>query len=85
MVEVIFSVYPESGAPRNVTGQILTKEYGSLSDFELAKIDEMICLQHGENEEEISLWKVKNVKRIIRKNKDVYIVSCFFILSLNKY
>ncbi|WP_311752793.1 hypothetical protein [Proteus columbae] len=78
MVEVIFSVHPESSAPRNVSGQILSKEYSSLSDFELAKIDEMICLQHGEDEKEISLWKVKNVKRIIRKNKDVYIVSCFF-------
>ncbi|MBI6529099.1 hypothetical protein JEP40_08220 [Proteus vulgaris] len=57
MVEVIFSVYSESSTPRNVTGQILIKEYGLLSDFELAKIDKMICLQYDKDEKKFHYGK----------------------------
>ncbi|MEQ5208847.1 MULTISPECIES: hypothetical protein [Proteus] len=77
MIEVNYLATNDSDVPDGVNGIILSKDYESFSDFDKPECEDSLILQHGKSEGDTSIWEVREVRRIILKNRDVYMIYCF--------
>lgn len=76
-IEVNYLVSSDSELPDGVTGAIIRKSYNSPQDFDKPCIGDLLCLQHGLSETDMTLWKVKEIRRFIFKDRESYSIFCF--------